>query len=185
MFDRSQRMDREALESLVKFHQAGIYRYARYLGADPVASEDIVQETFLAAFKSFGKAKGTGEADVEGQAAWLRGIARNMFLRHCRRTKTGPVLVDAGLLEQAEGAWRGEFLRGGDGFDYVDALRRCVGNLSPEHQAMIEQRYAQDKSRGEMARRAGMTENGVKGLLRRIRAALADCIRRRLKMEEA
>jgi len=169
------------LESLVRIHQAQVYRYARYLGCDPALAEDVVQETFLAAFRS----KNTPEPEVAAQAAWLRGIARNMFLRQCRRSRTSPVRVDSSLLEQAESAWAAEFIRGGDGFDYVEALRQCLGELAPPQRLVLEQRYAQKKSRTEMARRAGMAENGVKSLLRRIRAVLADCIRRRLRMEQA
>jgi len=174
-------MNRAELESLVRIHQARIYRYARYLGCDPALAEDVVQETFLAAFRS-GKIP---ETDVAAQAAWLRGIARNMFLRQCRRSRTSPVLADSSLLDQAESAWAAKFLRGGDGFDYVEALRECLGELAPPERLVIEQRYAQKTPRTEMARQAGMTENGVKSLLRRIRAALADCIRRRLKLEQA
>lgn len=174
-------MDRSELESLVRIHQAAIYRYARYVGADAVAAEDIVQETFLAAFR--GRAiPGTGSS---AEAAWLRGIARNIFLQHCRRARTGPITADSDFLEQAEAAWSGEFLRSDDGFDYVEALHQCLETLSPEQRRIIEQRYAEKKSREEMARQAGLSENGIKSVLRRIRATLAECIRKRLKLEQA
>ena len=46
-------MDRDELESWILAHQAEIYRYVRYLGAENSAvAEDLVQDTFLTAFKS-------------------------------------------------------------------------------------------------------------------------------------
>ena len=74
-------------------------------------------------------------------------------------------------------------LRGGDGFETVEALRKCLGRLDAKHRQILDLRYKQGKSRAEMARRCKMTENGIKTLLRRIRAALAECIQRRLATE--
>ncbi|MBM4034477.1 MAG: RNA polymerase sigma factor [Planctomycetes bacterium] len=174
-------MTRDDLAALVRIHQAEVYRYVRYLGAEAHAAEDLVQETFLAAFRSDAPPEA---ADVRGAAAWLRGIARNLFLRYCRSRKTSPVKVDSALVERAEGVWASEFLRGGDGFDYVEALRKCLDALSEKQRHVLDLRYAQKKSRSEMARLLEMSEDGIKSLLRRIRAALAECVRRRLASEE-
>jgi len=174
-------MDKEALAAMVRSHQAEVYRYLRYLGADASAAEDLVQETFLAAFRSANAPCDTGG---RGMAAWLRGIARNFWLRHCRRSRTDPVRADSELLERAEGVWADEFLRGGDGFDYVEALHKCLEALSERERYALDLRYAERKPRSDMAGLLQMTEDGVKSLLRRIRAALAECIRRRLELEK-
>ena len=42
-------MDRKVLESLVRIHQAKLYRYLRYLDADRQTAEDLLQDVFLAA----------------------------------------------------------------------------------------------------------------------------------------
>jgi len=173
-------MDRDTLAMLVRAHQAELYRYMRYLGADNAAAEDLVQETFLAAF---GSPAPPAADDSRGAAAWLRGIARNLFLRHCRRLRTSPVPADAEFLEQAEATWKGEFLRDGEGFDYVEALRKCLETLSAEQRRALDLRYTERAPRTEMARLLGVTENGIKTLLRRIRARLAECIRKRLRVD--
>ena len=175
-------MDRGILETLVRTHQAELYRYLRYLGADAATAEDLVQETFLAAFRS--ETPPPAE-DVRGAAAWLRGIARNMFLRHCRNARTARVETNSTLVEQAEDVWAGEFLRGADGFDYVEALRKCLEGLPEKQRRAVDMRYAARKSRAEMAEALRMSQDGVKSLLRRIRAMLADCVRRRLALEES
>jgi len=173
-------MDRSILESLVRAHQAELYRFVRYLGAQRSVAEDIVQETFLAAFKADLSAD---QNDARGTAAWLRGIARNLFLKHCRRVKNSPVTADGDLLQKAEALWSSEFLRGGDGFDYVEALRACLEELSEKQRRLVDMRYAEKKSRSEMARVVRMTENSIKSLLRRIRSALGECVERTLKLE--
>jgi RNA polymerase sigma-70 factor (ECF subfamily) len=172
----------EALSALVQTHQAELYRYLRYLGADPHLAEDLLQETFLAAMKS----RRVGELVApEARAAYLRGIARNLWLLACRREYSRPVTVDSRLAERAETVWQTEFLRAGDGFDYVEALRKCLERLEARDRDFLHQHYAERRSRGELARLLEMTENGVKTLARRLRARLGDCIRRRLGAREA
>ncbi len=175
-------VNRDDLEVLVRVHQAEIYRYLRFLGAEDTAvAEDLVQDTFLAAFQS---PNPPDSADVRRQSAWLRGIARNLFLMHCRRKRKSPVQVDSEYLERAEAFWTTEFLRGGDGFDYVQSLRSCLEKLAEKPRRLLELFYTQEKSRAEIAQLFGVTEDGIKLSLRRVRAGLADCIQRRLTLGE-
>ena len=172
-------MHSQELTTLVRAHQAELYRYMRYLGADDGVAQDLVQDTFLAVFQG----SEPSEPGDRAAAAWLRGIARNLFLRHCRETRTAKVRADSELLERAEATWRAAFLRDGDGFDYVEALRTCLDTLTKQQREVIDLRYSQRRSRVDMAAQCQMTENGVKSLLRRIRARLAECVERRLKAE--
>ena len=175
-------MTAEELETLVRMHQAEIYRYVRYLGAESVTvAEDLVQETFLAAFKNPATGKDAEGAAIREPAAWLRGIARNMFLMHCRRRKSNPVRVDSATLERAEATWTEEFLREGDGFDYIEALRACMAKLAEKHRKLLDLHYSEGKSRAEIAASFQMSEDGIKSLMRRLRTVLGDCIRRQLQ----
>lgn len=173
-------MDPESLEEMVRAHQAELYRYARYLGAEAAVAEDLVQDTFLTAIRV---AMPPETADLRVRAAWLRGVARNLFLRYCRRRRISPVVTDAQVMEQAETVWKEEFLRGGDGFETLEALRQCLTHLPESQRAAVDMQYAQRRSRAEIAQALGMSEDGIKSLMRRIRAALAECIRRRLAAE--
>lgn len=176
------RIDRDELAALVRAHQAELYRYMRYLGAGNEAAEDLVQDTFLAAFRSDAAPESGDDRQV---ARWLRGVARNLFLRYCRKRSRRPATLSRPVLEQMEATWAEAFLRGGDGFDYVEALRRCLERLPAGQRRALDLRYAERRSRAEMAGLLAMTENGVKSLLRRLRAKLADCVERRLGMEGA
>ena len=170
----------EEIATLIRAHQAEIYRYLRYLGADAATAEDLVQETFLAVLRS-----GRAVAETEpGGAAWLRGIARNLFLQWCRSQRTAAVRADSESVERAEATWGAVFLREGDGFDYMEALRACYGTLQAQDRLVVDQRYAQHMSRADMAKANDLSEDGVKSVLRRIRRALAECVRRRLRLAE-
>jgi RNA polymerase sigma-70 factor (ECF subfamily) len=175
-------LSRAELETLVRTHQAEIYRYVRYLGADRDVAQDLVQETFLAACRATHPVL---NADLRQRAAYLRGIARNQFLYWCRQHRRGPYPAAPEELERADLIWNDEFLRKGDGFDYVEALRECLKDLPENARGVLDLRYAQDKSREEMAGLLKMTEDGIKSLLRRVRSALGDCIRKRLGLERA
>ena len=171
-------MNRNELISLVQSHQAQIYRYLRYLGAAPHVAEDLAQEAFVAAFQKSTQVAGS---EVAHQGAWLRGVARNLFLAHCRRAKADPVHLDTEFVEQSEGFWAREFADASDGRDHLEALWLCLQGLPPREREMIEFQYRLKKSRAEMAAAVGLTEDGVKTLMRRLRAMLAQCIEKRLK----
>lgn len=170
-------MERDELETLILAYQAEIYRYVRYLGAeDSAVAEDLVQDTFLAAFRSSNVPAG----DERTRAAWLRGVARNLFLNHCRRRRNSPVKINSETLEHAESFWSREFLRDEDGFEVIEALRRCMSRLEDRKRELLDRFYGKNTSRADLARQFQMTEDGVKSLLRRIRGELGDCIKRRL-----
>jgi RNA polymerase sigma-70 factor (ECF subfamily) len=173
-------VDVRRLEVLVRLHQAEVYRYVRYLGADPASAEDLVQETFLAAFAD---PRPLADGDERRRAAWLRGIARNKYLMHCRGRRSRPLPVASAILERLEATWSSEFLRDGDGFEYLEALRRCLDALPGKQRLAVDLQYAQGRSRTEMAQLLRMTSDGVKSLMRRVRRALGECVEKRLGVQ--
>jgi len=72
--------DRGAFDLLVERHRAAVFRWARSLtGADDVA-EDVMQETFLAAYRHAGGHQGRSSVKT-----WLLTIARNQVRRRHRK----------------------------------------------------------------------------------------------------
>src|SRR5437868_14426551 len=60
-------------------HLDAAYGFARYLTRDPTSAEDLVQEAYLTAYRSFSGYRG-GDAK-----AWLFAILRSAFLMQARR----------------------------------------------------------------------------------------------------
>ncbi len=178
-------MTSDDLEEMIRTHQAELYRYLRYLGSDRSTAEDMIQETFLAAFRS--RTPDVSTFELPRRAAWLRGTARNQLLAHWRKRKQYPTDPAALVqhMDQSEVLWSSHFLRDGDGFDYVDALRLCLDLLPVQQRRPIELFYTQGKSRQEMAGLLQMTEDGIKSLLRRVRRVLGLCVSKRLNLTPA
>lgn len=172
-------MNRDELTSLVRTHQAQVFRYLRYLGCSRDLAEDLTQDTFVAAL---GKTT-DGQSGIVNQGAWLRGVARNLFLSYCRRSKSSPVHIDSEYVEQAEAYWAGQFDQGAGIEDHLAALRQCLADLAPRQREVLALHYSQRRSRADIALVMGLSQDGVKSLLRRLRAALGQCIQGRLGRE--
>ena len=77
-------------ERLLEDHQEHVFRYAYRLSGCAATAEDLVQEVFLRAFRSVHQLR-----DDAAARGWLLVIARNEFLRHCRRqANSSEVIVD-------------------------------------------------------------------------------------------
>ena len=109
-----------SLADLVSDHQAGVWRYLRFIGADLTEVDDLVQETFLA----FMRAKFSYQGPA-ATAAFLRQVARHQLLKRRRRQGREVNTVE---LEAAESVW--SELSADDGLDhYIPALRDCLQRL--------------------------------------------------------
>jgi RNA polymerase sigma-70 factor (ECF subfamily) len=156
--------------ALVAAHQAGVWRYLRFLGADPITADDLTQDTFVAVWGKplvrFGHA---------GACAYLRRTARNLWLKS--RARRAAPAVDSATAELAY-----EWFRRDDGGEAtLAALRACLEVLTPAARRALDLRYVERLERTAIALRLELSEDGVKSLLQRSYARLRACIERRLR----
>lgn len=165
-----------ALASLVREHQADLWRYLRFLGCEPADADDLVQETFLAVARRPFEVRSTRET-----AAYLRTAARRQMLSQLRRRGRQP---KTRRLELAENVWASA--TGDNGLsDYLDALNDCLQTaVNGKSRTALDLHYRDRASRKEIAEQLQLTAEGVKSLLRRARAALRECVERKVKNEE-
>lgn len=79
---RARRRDRDAFQSLVERHSYAVFRLAYRMTGNAIDAEDMVQETFLRAWKQVDR--------FDGRAAfgtWLHRICANCALDHIRARK--------------------------------------------------------------------------------------------------
>jgi RNA polymerase sigma-70 factor (ECF subfamily) len=165
--------DRQAeLAGLVQAHQAGVWRYLRFLGCDPAEADDLVQATFLAVLRERFEVRSPAET-----GAYLRTVARNRLLMARRKERGAPQAVE---LAAAEAVWAR--MAGDDGLsDYLAALGDCLQQaVSPRVRRALELQYRDRASRAQIAAALDLAVEGVKTLLRRARSALRDCVERKL-----
>jgi RNA polymerase sigma-70 factor (ECF subfamily) len=163
------------LTDLVHQHQAAVWRYLRYLGADGTEAADLTQETFLA----FARAR-FAERDPRQTAGYLRTVARNQLLALRRRQRREINTVE---LEAADSVWAAAAGADGDLRDFLDALRECTGQLEGRCRQAIDMHYREGFGREAIAERLDMKPDGVKTLLRRTRQTLRECVERKLKKQ--
>jgi DNA-directed RNA polymerase specialized sigma24 family protein len=157
-------------EALATSLRAALSRYVRLLGAEPTLADDLVQEAFVVALQ-----RPDFDASVPGAAfTFLRTTARRLWLHHHRGRGRERDVADADRVWDARCADDG-----GDG--YIEALRTCVADLPERSRRLLEATYGDGAGRGATAAAFGMTGDGIKSALRRLRAHLHDCIERRAR----
>jgi RNA polymerase sigma-70 factor, ECF subfamily len=165
------------LATLVRSHQAGVWRYLRYLGAERTEADDLTQETFLAVARSDFVAR-----DDRQTAGYLRTVARNQVLALRRRQHREISTVE---LDAAESVWAAAAGPDGSLTGYLDALRECVAQLEGRPREAIDLFYRGQASREEIASQLEMQPDGVKSLLRRTREILRECVLRKVSVNES
>lgn len=148
-----------------------LWRYLRALGADAAEADDLAQEAMLVAHQ---QALQPVARDASAQAAFVRGIARNLWLRSRRwwqRRREREVAIAVDELWDATAAHDG-------GDELLARLRDCLAALQPRVRRALELHYHDGLGWRAIAADLAMKTNGVKTLLQRARQALRQCLDR-------
>jgi len=156
---------------VIQTHQAGVWRYLKAIGCDSSRADDLTQETFLAVLQ-----KPFQDYDRSATAAYLRKVARSLFVSQQRRASRVVVLEE---LDEVDEAWRRWADKDG-GQGLVDALRSCLETLREKARTALELRFRQRCSRADIAAAVGMSQDGAKNLMQRAKQHLRQCIERRM-----
>lgn len=157
---------------LVRDHQVGVWRFLRAIGCDPELSADLTQDTFLAVFQ-----RPFQDYNATATAAYLRRVARNLYITYQRRNHRPIELFRLEEIEDDWSKWAGE----DDGEAALTHLRVCFDELTPRAQTALRMRYTDRKPRLEIARVLSLSEHGAKNLMQRAKAVLRKCVERKLR----
>jgi RNA polymerase sigma-70 factor, ECF subfamily len=154
---------------------------AMHLGNQPDL-DDLVQDVFLRAFAGLNTLRETGAF-----RSWLLGIARNRVLEHLReRIRTAT--TDIGTLELMLYRSELDILEAGDDDARraleLEALRDCIRRLPPESARVIREHYFRGRSINELAVDVNKKEGAIRVMMFRLRSALRDCVKSRVKTED-
>ena len=150
-------------EALVKAFHADIYRYAYWLIKDQSIAEDVVQETFLRAWRSLDALN-----DEKAAKSWLITILRRENARRFERKQFDTVDIDDVHIQddtqQADGDLRDR------------EFRRLLGGLSVEYREPLILQLIFGFSGEEIANQLGLNKNTVMTRLFRARNQLKDAL---------
>lgn len=160
-------------EALVHTHQAGVWRYLRFIGCSRTEADDLTQETFLAVWKS-----GFEQYSEAATAAYLRTTARSRFLMMLRARGRRPKESD---LADVEADWLALTEEGEAWDERMDVLQKCLQPVTGKAREALDLCYRLGLTQAEIAGKLDMKPEGVKTLLRRVIEKLRQCMEAKLK----
>jgi RNA polymerase sigma-70 factor (ECF subfamily) len=160
---RAQGGDRSAFDELLRRERAPVEAWVMaHLGpklAVRIGVDDVLQETFLWAFRGIANLRWSGE---ESFRHWLVSIAKHVIQKEARKGKQVLGELDGDVVGPQ--ASPSKILRRDERFDRLeDALQ----GLSAEHRRVIELARVEGLPVEEIARRTGRSPNATSQLLRR------------------
>ncbi|MBX3474875.1 MAG: sigma-70 family RNA polymerase sigma factor [Planctomycetes bacterium] len=161
------------LEALIHTHQAGVWRYLRFLGASRTEAEDLTQETFVAVWRS-----GFEQYSDAATAAYLRTTARSRFLMMLRARGRRPKESD---LADVDADWLALTDEGEAWDERVEVLQKCLQPVTGKSREALDLSYRLGLTQAEIAERLEMKPEGVKTMLRRVIEKLRQCMEAKLK----
>ena len=162
---------REGFEALVERHQDELYRYLARLARDEHTARDLLQETFLRAFRAYGRLD-----ERDAQRAWLYRIAHNLYLNSLRRR---PAERLDGLVAEPAGSRADDPAVIAEGRETLATVQRALARLPLRQRAALLLRRVQDLSYAEVGAALGCSEETA-------RAHVYQAVRKlRIGLEEA
>lgn len=151
-------------------NQHRVFRYIVSLVPNRADAEELFQQTCLTLWEHWE----SYDAALEF-VPWACGIAHNHVRNFYRKSQNAQAPLDPELLEAL--AQRSRERQQPD--DLLTALRECLGKLSADHRAVVENYYSGESVQALALRRAA-TPNAIYKLLHRLRLALHECVLLRL-----
>lgn len=148
-------------EALVKALHADIFRYAVWLIRDRAIAEDVVQETFLRAWKSLDSLQ-----DEAAAKPWLITILRRENARRFERKQLDLVDIDDVNIADA-------FAPSDGGIENRD-LRRAIASLSEEYREPLVMQVIMGFNGDEIAQQLNLNKNTVMTRLFRARSQIKE-----------
>jgi RNA polymerase sigma-70 factor (ECF subfamily) len=159
--------DENAFADLYQRYGTPLYNYLVHLVHEPPVAEDLLQETFVGAWRNARRFRGQSKV-----ATWLYRIAHNRAVSWLRGHKQMSRLdemwdlaVDGDPSQHVMDKWR------------ATQVRRALDQLSHKHRAVLELTFVHGFSYGEIAKIIGCPEGTVKSRMSYARRYLSEALR--------
>jgi RNA polymerase sigma-70 factor, ECF subfamily len=144
-----------AIRQLYSDHAEALFSYVRRFCPDQAGADDIVQETFIRAWRHLPQLR----ADSRPIRPWLFRVARNLLTDADRAARSRPVMVPASSAEYTgDESTLGQVL---DRQLLCDALR----HLSPAHRTVLVETFYHGGTTAVVARQLGIPHGTARSRL--------------------
>ena len=165
--------DEEAFQALVEQHARAAFRLAYRMTGNEQDAEDVVQESFLKAYRQLGRFEARAHFGT-----WLHRIVANCALDHlrARQSKRGALAAEAdGLLARQPSGSPGPDRVAASG-EVARRIDAAMADLSPLERAAFALRHQDGRSIAEIGKLLGLgtsaTKHSVFRAVRKLRTAL-------------
>jgi RNA polymerase sigma-70 factor, ECF subfamily len=139
-------------------------------------AEDVLQEISLTLWKKF------DDYDEKFQfEAWAFGIARNRIMASKRDYARKREVITDEISEKIAQKLAG---LAHDESRYLKHVESCIDKMPETQRSVVRMKYFEESSIERIATAVGRTNMAVRGLLCRVRDALAECMRNAANLEE-
>jgi len=175
--DRLRRGDDAAVEAIYRGYYSCVTAFVKLYVNDSTATEEIVDDTFMALFNKPEKFEGRSSFKT-----WLLGIAKNQCFDWLRRTKREPSIGsqdDGAILDSlVDQTW--PVLDHLESQQIGSIIQFCLQRLPEAQREIIYWVFFEDMSLARTAEQTRCATGTVKSRLFHAKTKLADCINRRL-----
>lgn len=185
----SDKIASDTLRSWVDLYSDKMFSWAFYKIGNKEQAEDLVQDSFLAAFQSIQTFEGKSDPKT-----WLFGILNNKIADYFRKAYKSPIIPESTLNSESgdlnkyfdeEGSWRKEHrpmewsfdnLHLLDNTEFTKALNGCLGKLPTQWYAAIQLKYIANKNGEIICQELQITPTNFWQILHRAKLQLRKCL---------
>ena len=167
----------KAFETLYREYYQKVYAFLYRLCADATLAEDLTQETFLQAYKSFHKFRGDCEVFT-----WLAAIGKHVYFKYLKKKK---LHLDAANLELVAQS----YLQNGESpeeqmhqKDVEEAVRKVVENIPKKYRDVVLLRIYAELPFSQIAQILKISESSAKVIYFRAKKMLMEVLKDELEM---
>jgi len=170
------------ITELVQKHTAELVAYAASRVKDRQETDDLVQNTFIAAFKGIENYKGDSS-----HRTWLFSILRNKITDHYRKFYRGKDQEISGdeyfdnngsWITDKQPASFGDEEHLLDNSEFNDTLRTCREHLPGKQFAVIQMKYYDQLDADDICKELGLSSTYYWQLVHRAKLQLRDCLQK-------
>jgi len=171
---------------LVDEYSDMLYGFALSRIGNEALAKDLVQETFIKAFKNEEKL-----AELKSVKSWLFTVLKNLIIDHYRsvsgRMERHTEELDYKTFFDEKGMWHGDKMPSDWRATYdinkeeeflklQEILQHCIGSLKDRPAAIIRMKYLEDEESEEICKTMGISSSNYWVIVHRAKLKLRSCI---------
>ncbi|ANM31783.1 hypothetical protein ABI59_22815 [Acidobacteria bacterium Mor1] len=160
--------DRGAFARLYDQHAVSVHQFARRLTRSRELADEVLNDVMVATWRQAAQFRGSSRLST-----WILGITYRTAMKALRRTTriSAQEVAECAVLPAEDSPDQGVLRQ-----ESQDATRRAIGELSPEHRAVVELTFFHELSYREISEVLGCPENTVKTRMFHARKRLRDML---------